>query len=112
MHSERPLDTDFSGRPTSAVDVHPAGDAEAVRLVVLGDLDSVNGPLLRNAVLDVLRSHRPGRIEMDFRGVGFLDSAGIRALVLSQADAEDAGSRITLSGTTPIVHRVLEITDC
>jgi anti-anti-sigma factor len=77
---------------------------------VSGELDALSADLLRTAVADVLRRHRPERIDMDLHGVTFLDSAGIRALLLCQSDAQRAGSRVTLSRARPGVHRVLEIT--
>ena len=47
---------------------------------------------------------------MDLHGVTFLDAAGIRALVLCQADARQVDCQITLTQPQPVVYRVLEIT--
>jgi anti-anti-sigma factor len=47
---------------------------------------------------------------MDLHGVSFLDSAGIHALVLCQADAQHVDCQITLTNPQPVVYRVLQVT--
>jgi anti-anti-sigma factor len=93
-------------RPDLRIDA----DTAPPGMIVSGDLDVVNADLLRTAVADVLRRHRPRRIEVDLHGVAFLDSAGIRALLLCQADAQRADCRIALTRPRPGVYRVLEVT--
>jgi anti-anti-sigma factor len=95
---------------TLIIEVESDGDAAPVRMIVSGDLDCLSAEQLRAAFLDVLRRHRPMRVEMSMRNVKFLDSAGIRALVLCRDDAELADCQVTLVQTPATVHRVLEIT--
>ena len=47
---------------------------------------------------------------MDLSGVSFLDSSGIRALLLCHADAEQASCRMTITDAHRMVYQVLEIT--
>ena len=83
---------------------------EDVRLLVHGEVDGVNAGRLQRAVIDVLRRQRPTCIDIDLRGVSFLDSTGIHVLVMCQADARQLGCRIKLTGMRPMVYRALEIT--
>ncbi len=79
-------------------------------MVVFGDVDTVNAARLHKDFIEVLRHHQPSRIEMDFHGVNFLDSAGIRVLLLCEADARQVGCRITLTDPQPPVRQVLRMT--
>jgi anti-anti-sigma factor len=79
-------------------------------MFVFGEVDALTAGQLQKAVVDVLRDQRPGCIEMDLHGVTFLDSVGIRALVLCQADAQQVDCQIRLTKPQPVVYRVLQIT--
>ncbi|MEV4297620.1 STAS domain-containing protein [Microbispora rosea] len=60
-------------------------------------------------VLQVLRRQRPSRIEGDLAGVTFFDASGVRALLMSQTAAAEAGCRLTVVHPSRIAHRVLDI---
>ena len=79
-------------------------------MLVFGELDAVTAGQLQKAVVDVVRDRRPTCLEMDLHGVSFLDSAGIRALVLCHADAQQMDCQIRLTKPQPVVCRVLQIT--
>jgi anti-anti-sigma factor len=85
-------------------------DTEPPRMVVFGELDELSADRLQKAVGDVLRHHRPRCIEMDFHGVTFLDSVGIRTLLFCQADARQVDCQIRLTSPEPMVYQVLQIT--
>jgi anti-anti-sigma factor len=100
----------FDAQRDDSPDLRIDADTAPPGMTLSGELDAVNAEALRSAVADVLRRHRPERIDMDMRGVSFLDSAGIRALLMCQADAQQARCRITLTRPRAGVHRVLEVT--
>jgi anti-sigma B factor antagonist len=106
------MDLEFTvdDQQTLLIDVECGGDHEPPRMVVFGEVDAATADQLQNAVIDVLRRHRPPRIDMDVRGITFLGAAGISALVQCQADARQLECRIRLIGTPPVVYRVLQIT--
>jgi anti-anti-sigma factor len=79
-------------------------------MFVFGEVDALSAGQLHEAVVDVLRDQRPSCIEMDVHGVTFLDSDGIRALVLCHADAQQMNCEIRLAKLQPAVYRVLQIT--
>ena len=76
---------------------------------MVADVDALSGDQLHNDVGDVLREMRPAHIELNLRDVTFLDSAGIRALVICHADAEAAGCRLRLTDPHPMTYTVLKI---
>jgi anti-anti-sigma factor len=85
-------------------------DTEPARMLVFGEVDAVSADRLQRAVGDVLRHQRLRCIEMDFHGVTFLDSVGIRTLLLCQADARQVDCHIRLTNPEPMVYQVLQIT--
>jgi anti-sigma B factor antagonist len=87
-----------------------AGSApHVVRISVAGEMDAATSPEVQAAIADALRRHRPRRIDLDLTGVTFLDSTGIRALVLGRADAEQVDCQLGLVGVARPVYQVLEI---
>ena len=95
---------------TLLIDVQPGINAGVPRITVFGEVDGPNAERLQKAVVDVLRHRQGPRIDVDLQGVTFLDSGGIRALLLCQAAARQMDRRIVLLNPQPVVHQVLEIT--
>ena len=93
----------------SVTPVHGPG---VVTIVVDGDLDDVSAPQFTecvNAVADT-----PDRLVIDMGLVGFLDSAGMRALVAAQRRRTEPGASgaiadLTLTNLTRPARRALEI---
>ncbi|HKT00671.1 MAG TPA: STAS domain-containing protein [Rugosimonospora sp.] len=72
-------------------------EPEHVRLAVTGDLDLASaGELAQRAA--ALVPEAPGLLLIDFSGVDFCDSAGIRALLSVRKAAERAGCELRLTG--------------
>lgn len=109
MQSEQLFDSQSGSLPALLVDLR-CSDSGPPRMLVFGELDAVSAGQLQKAVVDLLREQRPSCLELDLHGVGFLDSAGIRALLLCQDDAHRAGCQIRLTKPQPGVYRVLQIT--
>ena len=109
MDFDLSFDAQPGNQPTLLVDLH-CSDTDPPRMFVFGEVDALSAGHLHQAVVDVLREQRPRRIEMDLHGVSFLDSAGIHALGLCQADARQVDCRITLTKPQPMVYRVLQVT--
>jgi anti-anti-sigma factor len=91
------------------VDVHDSAETGAQRVTVAGEVDLLSAPALHAAVLDVLRRRRPNLIEVDLHDVSFLDSAGIRTLLMCQDDAQSLDCPLVLIDPHPRVSRVLMI---
>jgi anti-anti-sigma factor len=83
-------------------------DPEVQRITVAGEIVGLSGAQLHKAVIDVL-GRRPARIEINLRGVIFIDSAGVNALLLCHADAERVNCKLTLIDPHPRTYTVLQI---
>jgi anti-anti-sigma factor len=110
MHAERPLDAVHQAPDSLLVDVNGSDDAPVQRIAVAGEVDMLSAPAVQEAVVDVLHRRHPRRIEIDLRGVTFLDSAGIRTLLICHDDAEQENCSLTVVDPHPRVYRVLQIT--
>jgi anti-anti-sigma factor len=110
MHADLPLDAVHQAPDLLLVDVNGSDDAAVQRIAVAGEVDMLSAPAVQEAVVDVLHRRHPRRIEIDLRGVTFLDSAGIRTLLICHDDARQENCLLTLVDPHPRVYRVLQIT--
>jgi anti-sigma B factor antagonist len=97
-----PGDTQARGPRALQVTVQDA--PRTVRLRLAGDLDMVGAPRLR----EVIDAHaRAGQtMVVDLRGLGFVDSMGLAALVRAQHRALARGAQLELVPGPPAVQRV------
>ncbi|WP_432867242.1 STAS domain-containing protein [Microbispora rosea] len=80
-----------------------------IRMAVHGDLDVSAVPELRACLGHVLGTRRPGHVEVDLAGVGFLDCAGARSLLWADARVREQGGRATFVRPAPPVLRLLRL---
>ena len=57
-----------------------------------------------------LEAGDPDVLVVDLTGVEFMDSSGLRALVMADQRARDAGRRLAIVPGAPAIRRVFEIT--
>ena len=101
-----PLDID----PTR-IDVRAATSASGCTVTISGEVDSSTAPGLRNCLLEVIARPGTSPIDVDLRGVTFLDSAGLSALATAHRAATAAGRTLRMRcGTARSVVRPLQIT--
>jgi anti-anti-sigma factor len=86
---------------------HRDGDTHVIEL--LGELDIAGAPRLEEELLRVEASDAAAII-CDLHGLEFIDSTGIRLLVMA-SDRCAASGRLTILRGPHQVHRVFEITD-
>ena len=60
-------------------------------------------------MIDAL-STRPGRIAIDLAGVEFIDSSGLRTLIVAQKRARANGHSLILRSVGPQTRRLFELT--
>lgn len=82
-------------------------DGPVVRVV--GELDVLGGPELA-AVLGALAGRGHRRITVECDELGFLDAAGLRALVACEAQLAASGGEVHVRGLSPLAYRVVEVT--
>jgi anti-sigma B factor antagonist len=79
-------------------------------IAATGELD-LSGAEILQAELDRLEAEPElGTVVLDLRGLEFLDSSGLRLVVLADMRAHETGRRFVLVRGPDTVHRVFEIT--
>ncbi len=80
-------------------------DANAHHVVSLtGELDVANVPALRSFLLSL-----QGDVDVDCRGLAFIDSAGIGVFAAYHKAQRDAGRRLRLRNVTHGCYRILQM---
>lgn len=75
------------------VDVRESEDGTRVQLS--GDLDLSSSPQFERELARVLATP-PARVTIDLQGLAFVDSCGLRAILMAQRDCEQAACALTL----------------
>jgi anti-anti-sigma factor len=81
------------------------GDTDILTLI--GRLDIVTAPKLEEALLELIPSSE--KVELDFAGVDYVSSAGLRVLLLGEKNTKAAGKTMTLKNVSREVMKVFEI---
>ena len=84
------------------------GDTAVVTLQ--GELDVAGSTLLEGELDRIISDHSPSTLVLDLSGLDFMDSTGLRLVVLTDAKAREGGWRFELVRGNESVHRVFEIT--
>ena len=79
----------------------------ALVLHVAGELDLMTAPALQLRFRQLIGRDRP--IVVDFSELQYLDMAGVHALEDCHQQAKQAGQRVVLVGSSPLVHKILAI---
>ncbi|MGW5265042.1 STAS domain-containing protein [Microbispora sp. NPDC004025] len=80
-----------------------------IHLSASGDLDVSGVPEFRACLRQTLGTYRPGHVEVDLAGVGFLDCAGARSLLWADACVREWGGDVTFVRPTGLVLRLLRL---
>ena len=85
--------------------------SDGVAVVALdGELDLAGAAMLEPEIERLAAAGQAGTVVLDLRGLEFLDSSGLRLVVLADARAREAGRRFALVPGPETVQRVLDIT--
>lgn len=84
-------------------------EADAAILSLSGEFD-LAGIEKFERELRKLEAAAPAVLVVDLSGLAFMDSSGLRALVLADRRAQKAGRRLAIVPGQPAVRRVFEIT--
>lgn len=79
------------------------------RLDLFGELDLATAPKLRER-LDEIESKEPAVIAVNFQGLSFMDSSGLREILRVHERRRDSGGRFAVVGGSEPVDRLLEMT--
>ncbi|WP_432834257.1 STAS domain-containing protein [Dactylosporangium sp. CA-092794] len=90
----------------AVVGATPSPDG-TVTITVSGELDMTSAPELITVLREAIHSHGPSRVELDLTAVTFMDSTGLQVLVAANTDV---GGGLHITGASPPVRRLLQIT--
>ena len=90
-------------------DLHVERRGSAAIMRLSGELDITGADLLETRIKE-LADDSPDVVVIDLRKVGFMDSTGLRSLLLARARGSEEGWSLKLIRGPEPVHRVLELT--
>jgi anti-sigma B factor antagonist len=90
------------------LEISPTSTADATVLALSGELDIASAPGLEQA-LDEFGASMPRRLVIDLTDVTFMDSTGLRALLLARQRGEDGDHELSLRPGPRQVQRVFEL---
>jgi anti-sigma B factor antagonist len=105
--SSLPIDPPAVPPPTFSITIKPRCDA--VQLAPKGELDLATVEQLQRELDEVIDAGLP-RIVIDLRGVEFLDSTALHALIAAHTRAQQDGWTLEIIPATPAVQRLFELT--
>jgi anti-sigma B factor antagonist len=85
-----------------------AGDDRSHRVVARGELDIDSAPLLA-AELDRLVQAGALLVVLDASEIDFVDSSGLRTIVMAGNALQEGGGRLLISGMSPAMASLLEV---
>lgn len=88
----------------------PGGDPGRVTLRPTGEVDISTADALEATLTDALAGPGLREVVVDLADVPFLDSSGVRVLVLAATAARERGAVLRVTDPRPVVARVLQIT--
>ena len=99
-----PSDLPAAGRPPSAI----TKDGDAVTAALAGDFDMQATFMIEPALERALETPGVRRIELDLRGLDFIDSTGMGVILRLDREARGRGVQLRLRRGPRPVHRVFE----
>ena len=83
--------------------------SEGVTVLTLsGRLDTITSPKLQRILTEEIK--RSDKVELDFNGVAYVSSAGVRVLLSGEKSSKASGKTMTLVNVSPEVMKILDIT--
>ena len=87
---------------------NPRGVADGIMLVLRGELDLTTARIAEEALADAEQSHE--LVALDLRNLSFMDSTGLRLIVVAEQRARQSGHRLVIVQGPPWVQRLFEVT--
>ena len=103
------FDAPSAGQQYLQTSVEPRFDGTSV-VFCAGELDVAVAPRLRDAIDAAFEMATTG-VRVDFHHLTYIDSAGLRELLLGQARAARTGLAFSVANPAPQIRRLFEIAD-
>jgi anti-anti-sigma factor len=84
-------------------------DDGATVIALVGELDLVNASSLERE-LESIEAEPPETLIVDLRGISFIDSTGLRAVIAADQRARAGDRRLVVVGGAPAVDRLFSVT--
>jgi len=81
----------------------------AVHLALSGELDISTAQQLEDDLMRI-EAERPELIVLDLRDLAFMDSTGLRLLIMADSRAREEGRRLAIGRGNEMIQRVLRLT--
>jgi anti-sigma B factor antagonist len=92
------------------LDFHTTRNGNVAVVVATGELDLSGAAVLETELERLAAEPDLSTVVLDMRGLEFMDSSGLRTIVMADMRAREAGRRFALVRGPETVHRVFEIT--
>ena len=80
---------------------------DVIQIKIDGRVDTTTSPQLQNAILQAFQ--KGSKLVLDFSGVEYVSSAGLRALLIGQKTANSKGGSMTLVNVADAVLQVFKM---
>ena len=87
-----------------------SSEAASCTVRLAGEIDMANADEVLGWIRSAVDSSGCALLRLDLAGLGFLDSAGVRMLVMAHDYVVGKGAVLTAFNPQPIVQQVLEVT--
>ena len=77
-------------------------------ITVVGDVDLKTAPEFQDYVLPLIEPG--GRVALEMSGVGYMSSAGLRAMLMTNREATVKGAKLVLVGLSEEIQDVMSMT--
>ncbi len=78
-----------------------------LQLVVEGQVDTITAPELQQRILTSFQKTK--EVVLDLQKVGYMSSAGLRAMLLGQKTAQSKGGKLVVINVQPAVMQVFQM---
>jgi anti-anti-sigma factor len=90
------------------MDINKTQDGDRIIFSLSGRLDTISAPKLQEALMPELDSAK--QVLLDFAGIAYVSSAGLRVLLMGEKTAKAKGARQTFRNVSADVMEVFEMT--
>ena len=90
------------------MNINKTQSGEKITLTLSGRLDTTTAPKLQEALIPEFDSAK--HVELDFAGLAYVSSAGLRVLLMGEKTAKAKGAKMSLVNVSADIKEVFEMT--
>jgi anti-sigma B factor antagonist len=89
---------------------HTRVDEGTIVVRLTGEIDTSTAPVFEAELQALIFTGAPRELVLDFGGVEFMDSSGIRVIIDTQRRLREQDAVLVIESASPITRQVLEVT--